>query len=407
MIDTSSGSTTAAVGFTALAVMGAYLCRHRLFCPEPPRSIVDEDDDNEERTPMVKTPVEPPQARRRLRFGDPIQHESPIPRLCDTPRWERERVYWQAHEYAQIRDNQRRLIETVLRSARQCGDGELPPPIPGESRRGLGLICEPGTNSGRAARVRSARRAVVEAQRDGYSPAQLADLAEELGAWATNNAREMGLKDAEAVGDFDFRSFSREIQSQNEIDSPPSSPKATAPIALKRRISLPKEPAASSPQSPSVIAHAQRHGTEKTAPVAHARRSSESSQQPEEDQADGLGLASMIRNDSLTNLVEYGTEEAPQQTQEAPDGAGLASMIRNDSLGDLQAMGNTSENYFLHVARGTSGGSASSISRGAAGRSSPSLTRRAPPFRRPTPRRPPWSDTHGTAAAARARSPIE
>ena len=54
----------------------------------------------------------------------------------------------------------------------------------------------------------------------------------------------------------------------------------------------------------------------------------------------------MIRNDSLTNLVEYGTEEAPQQTQEAPDGAGLASMIRNDSLGDLQAMGNTSENYF-------------------------------------------------------------
>ena len=128
---------------------------------------------------MVKTPVEPPQARRRLRFGDPIQHESPIPRLCDTPRWERERVYWQAHEYAQIRDNQRRLIETVLRSARQCGEGELPPPIPGESRRGLGLICEPGTNSGRAARVRSARRAVVEAQRDGYSPAQLADLAAE------------------------------------------------------------------------------------------------------------------------------------------------------------------------------------------------------------------------------------
>ena len=381
MIDTSSGSTTAAVGFTALAVMGAYLCRHRLFCPEPPRSIVDEDDDNEERTPMVKTPVEPPQARRRLRFGDPIQHESPIPRLCDTPRWERERVYWQAHEYAQIRDNQRRLIETVLRSARQCGEGELPPPIPGESRRGLGLICEPGTNSGRAARVRSARRAVVEAQRDGYSPAQLADLAEELGAWATNNAREMGLKDAEAVGDFDFRSFSREIQSQNEIDSPSSTPEKTAPIALKRRTSLPKEPAASSPQSPSVIAHAQRHACEKTAPVAHARRSSESSQQPDDDQADGLGLASMIRNDSLTNLVEYGTEEAPQQTQGAPDGAGLASMIRNDSLGDLQAMGNTSENYFLHVARGTFSGISFWTARGAAGRSSPSsgvLLERAP-----------------------------
>merc|ERR1719440_2740375 len=226
---------TAAVGFTALAVMGAYLCRHRLFCPEPPRSIVDEADDNEERTPCVQTPVEPrPPPSRRLRFGDPIQRESPIPRLCDTPRWERERVYWQAHEYAQIRDNQRRLIETVLRSARQCGEGELPPPIPGESRRGLGLICEPGTN----------------------------------------NAREMGLKDAEAVGDFDFRSFSREIQSQNDIDSPPATPETTTPIALKRRLSLPKEPAASSPQSPSVIAHAQRHHEDKNTPVAHARRSS-------------------------------------------------------------------------------------------------------------------------------------
>ena len=60
-----------------------------------------------------------------------------------------------------------------------------------------------------------------------YVRSALADLAEELGAWATNNAREMGLKDAEAVGDFDFRSFSREIQSQGDIDSPPSTPETT------------------------------------------------------------------------------------------------------------------------------------------------------------------------------------
>ena len=183
-------------------------------------------------------------------FGDPIQHLSPIPTLGETPRWERERVYWQAHEYAQIRDNQRRLIETVLRSARRCAEGELPPPIPGESRRGLGLICEPGTNSGRAARVRSARRAVVEAQRDGYSPAQLADLAAELGAWATNNAREMGLKDAEAVGDFDFKSFSREIQSQEAqapalAAAPAAYTAAAAPAA--GNLLLPPRPFGSAP----------------------------------------------------------------------------------------------------------------------------------------------------------------
>ena len=96
---------------------------------------------------MVTTPVEPrPPPSRRLRFGDPIQRESPIPRLCDTPRWERERVYWQAHEYAQISDNQRRLIETVLRSRGSAAKVSYRHRSR-RSRRGLGLICEPGTNS--------------------------------------------------------------------------------------------------------------------------------------------------------------------------------------------------------------------------------------------------------------------
>jgi hypothetical protein len=330
MIDTNT-STTAALGFTALALMGAFLSRHRLFCPEVQQV---EEDETEERS----APPTPARAcKSRLVFGDPIQHLSPIPTLGETPRWERERVYWQAHEYAQIRDNQRRLIETVLRSARRCAEGELPPPIPGESRRGLGLICEPGTNSGRAARVRSARRAVVEAQRDGYSPAQLADLAAELGAWATNNAREMGLKDAEAVGDFDFKSFSREIQSQEA-----QAPAAATPPTPRRTLS----PAASPPSPVAPIARAARASAKKEG-VAHARRSVDGSApapsttaypEPDEDDstthADGLGLASMIRNDSLTNLVEHGAEEEPAT---APDGAGLASMIRNDSLGDLTA----------------------------------------------------------------------
>ena len=53
----------------------------------------------------------------------------------------------------------------------------------------------------------------------------------------------------------------------------------------------------------------------------------------------------MIRNDSLTNLVEYGTEEAPQQTQEAPDGAGLASASsdRTVRLWETKARGESTE----------------------------------------------------------------
>ena len=116
---------------------------------------------------------------RRVRFRDPLCAVRPIALLRDVPLWIREETYWRAQDYAQIRDNQRRLIELVLRQARDAPDGGVPPPIPGESRRGLGICCEPGTNSGRAARVRSARRAIVEAQRDGYSPGQLAELAAE------------------------------------------------------------------------------------------------------------------------------------------------------------------------------------------------------------------------------------
>ena len=105
--------------------------------------------------------------RGRVQFREPLCEHHGIALLRDIPLWVREEMYWQARDYANIRENQRRLIDVVLRQARDCPDGRVPPPIPGESRRGLGICCEPGTNSGRAARVRSARRAIVEAQRDG------------------------------------------------------------------------------------------------------------------------------------------------------------------------------------------------------------------------------------------------
>ena len=123
-------------------------------------------------------------ARARVRWREPVlAGSSPIALLRNIPLWIREEMYWQSGDYAAIRDKQRRLIKLVLRQARDAPNGSAPAPIPGESRRGLGICCEPGTNSGRAARVRSARRAVVEAQRDGYSPRQLGDLAAELSAF--------------------------------------------------------------------------------------------------------------------------------------------------------------------------------------------------------------------------------
>jgi len=53
----------------------------------------------------------------------------------------------------------------ALETKRKLRD-ELRPPIPGESRRGLGVACEPSTPAARAAKIASHRRAIVAASRD-------------------------------------------------------------------------------------------------------------------------------------------------------------------------------------------------------------------------------------------------
>ena len=226
-----------------------------------------------------------------------------------------------------------------------------PAPSPSAARlriRGLGLVCEPGTNSGRAARVRSARRAVVEAQRDGYarpsgdpssrwswrcyvrqedgaqhanaakiifvngalaaeiggaprrySPGQLAALAAELGRWATRNARDVGLRDAEAVGDFDCESFKIACAAGDVI------------------VDMPKVVSTSPP-------------------VAHAIRSDAGSSAASSEKSDGLGLASMVKSDSLSDLSAV-AHAAPTKAAQ-PRAESLATMLRTDSLGDLKAV---------------------------------------------------------------------
>jgi len=297
-------SLAPALAGSLLAIaMGCYLSRAKWCGPlslAAGRADDDDDDDGGADASRATPPLRATSGSgRRVVFRAELCEELPIARLHDLPVWVREQVYWQAHEYAQIRENQRRLIETVLRAARRAPDGETPPPIPGESRRGLGLVCEPGTNSGRAARVRSARRAVVEAQRDGYSPGQLAALAAELGRWATRNARDVGLRDAEAVGDFDCESFKIACAAGDVI------------------VDMPKVVSTSPP-------------------VAHAIRSDAGSSAASSEKSDGLGLASMVKSDSLSDLSAV-AHAAPTKAAQ-PRAESLATMLRTDSLGDLKAV---------------------------------------------------------------------
>ena len=67
---------------------------------------------------------------------------------------QRSEVWWTSEDYATIRSRQRELALLALRQARETPPGTQPPPIPGESRRGLGVCCEPGTTAERARLVR-------------------------------------------------------------------------------------------------------------------------------------------------------------------------------------------------------------------------------------------------------------
>mmetsp|Transcript_1490 Transcript_1490/g.4411 ORF Transcript_1490/g.4411 Transcript_1490/m.4411 type:complete len:453 (-) Transcript_1490:408-1766(-) len=358
----------------------------------PPPERQRDDDDETHRTcfgsaskasPFVsrKRSVQQQQGRRlRVIFSSPVvRKEHLVPALCDLPKWVRDEMYWGVEDYAAIRDNQRRLIELVLRQVREYPEGVLPPPIPGESRRGLGIICEPGTNSGRAARVRSARRAVVEAYRDGYSAEMISKLAQELSLWATKNAYDVGLKDHQVVGpndhqvvgvgNFDINSFRKESMSVevSPMDTTDDHDDDDDDDAAGDDFFEPEdddddddqpEPEEHHPQSQNKgVAHAQRRddlGLPKKPSFSSDNSSERSSSGDRQanDVGDGFGLASMIRSDSYNNLLQRNnssdrTEPSVALAPSSPaaaeatttrDGLGLASMIRNDSLGNLAAL---------------------------------------------------------------------
>ena len=142
----------------------------------------------------ARKPSSPATADRpsRLKFAEPCATTHAVE---PAPRELRDEVWWTARDYAEIRQKQRALALEALRQARAAPAGTTPPPIPGESRRGLGVCCEPGTTAERARLVQEGRAEVVRAHRGGMEPAALAELCRELSAWAAVNARDVASKD--------------------------------------------------------------------------------------------------------------------------------------------------------------------------------------------------------------------
>ena len=73
--------------------------------------------------------------------------------------------------------------------------------IPGESRRGLGLVCEPETRLARASKIQQTARAVLRMHANGATPGRLARFATDASRWATRNALICAEKDLAAAQD--------------------------------------------------------------------------------------------------------------------------------------------------------------------------------------------------------------
>ncbi|KAJ1449396.1 hypothetical protein M885DRAFT_535836 [Pelagophyceae sp. CCMP2097] len=272
---------------------------------------------------------------RRVEFKDPLAAVRGVPTLGEWTEEERRAAYWSHREYAQIRNRQRQLILKVLQQAREHPAGVIPPAISGESRRGLGLCCEPGTTGGRAARVAFGRRRIVEVHRGGAAPEVVAGLSTELSEWAQVNARDVGLKDHAATADApatsDFtRTFFINGSAQRRANDADAGDDDDDNRSTSSRATSEGEP-------------------DPAASVA---------------KGDGFGLASMVRSDSLTDLRgastlhlaskrdysnlatlsqrgddgEPGDDDRVAPARDLGDGCGLASMVRNDSLTNLSAM---------------------------------------------------------------------
>mmetsp|Transcript_9970 Transcript_9970/g.32022 ORF Transcript_9970/g.32022 Transcript_9970/m.32022 type:complete len:467 (-) Transcript_9970:910-2310(-) len=180
------------------------------------------------------------ESQRRVVFALDRNAELEITALADMSWRTRRDCYWQPEEYAAMSQSRLWLERAVLQTGGRVR-------IEGESRRGLGLVCEPETRIARASKIQQTQRAVLRMHAEGASATRLARFAADASGWATRNALICAHKDAQAAA---------------EADLPP----APAPVFED----IPP-------------------------PAAHIPRC-------DSNTAETNGLAAMIRNDSLGNL---------------------------------------------------------------------------------------------------------
>lgn len=133
---------------------------------------------------------------RHVLFALERNQEHEITALRDMSWCTRRDCYWQPDEYAAMSQSRLWLERAVLQTGGRVR-------IEGESRRGLGLVCEPETRLARASKIQHTQRAVLRMHAEGASASRLAKFAADASHWATRNALICAQKDLVAAHEDD------------------------------------------------------------------------------------------------------------------------------------------------------------------------------------------------------------
>lgn len=132
------------------------------------------------------------QGARKVAFALEKNEEHAIDALKDMPWRTRRDCYWQPEEYQAMSQSRLWLERAVMQTGGRVR-------IEGESRRGLGLVCEPETRIARASKIQQTQRAVLRMHAQGASASRLAKFAQNASGWATRNALICAQKDLAAA----------------------------------------------------------------------------------------------------------------------------------------------------------------------------------------------------------------
>ena len=258
--------------------------------------------------------------------------------------------YWQPQEYAVMSQSRMWLERAVLRTGGRVR-------IEGESRRGLGLVCEPETRIARASKIQSTQRAILRMHAEGASPARLARFSSDTSSWATRNALICARKDLVAAGepeDLAARRIERRLDNNN---------KTSATTREEKNLVAPRD-AASTTQTTTTTTTTQAHPPTETSPPrprpeektaeeeeALSAHSLPTPQQLERRLQQRLQVDVLSRSSELLVsgqlLLDGSIHRIDSNTSETD---GLASLIRNDSLNNLSDASGSQETLAAYAA---------------------------------------------------------